>query len=178
MPVYLSTSSFSFSFIATQYHILLRSSHPSPLRRTDTRTSLHHNPYIEQQNQIEITETSTMHFSTTHYTTVFLLCSVLSISSVLAADGTITFCNEPNYQGNCTPPLVFDWNKCFHIPDSNAKGDKGSSYKVRFIFRYSLFFPSFFFFPFLEVKRMSSSSLFSCYSVRSSPTLHNRSYGG
>lgn len=56
-------------------------------------------------------------------------------SSVLADDvpalgspqTTITFCNEPHYAGDRIQQYV-NWGVCYPVPDSNAKGDKGSSW--------------------------------------------------
>lgn len=50
------------------------------------------------------------------------------VDSLDSPHGTIVFCNEANYMGDCSANMNFDWRSCYVLPDSNAKGDKGSSY--------------------------------------------------
>lgn len=65
-------------------------------------------------------------------TSLFLLTSILSVLApvIHAKDGSIVFCNEKNFTGECTIGYWFDWGQCFIIPDYKAKADKGSSFKV------------------------------------------------
>lgn len=55
---------------------------------------------------------------------------LLTTHTTLAADGAIRFCNEAKFLGECTEQLYFDAGNCYAIPDSNAKADKGSSFRV------------------------------------------------
>lgn len=68
-------------------------------------------------------------FPATLLSTLTLTLTLLSCPA-LAQDGTILFCNDTGFK-DCTIPVQYDWNQCYHIPDSNANGDKVSSYKVR-----------------------------------------------
>ena len=43
---------------------------------------------------------------------------------------TITFCNDKDLKGDCITEEIDLKKLCNKLPDSNAKGDKGSSVKV------------------------------------------------
>lgn len=66
-----------------------------------------------------------------------LLTNIATFSTATTPDnsvGTINFCDEPNLGGECSTSYIVA-EQCTLIPDSNAKGDGGSSYQV------SLFLP-------------------------------------
>lgn len=55
---------------------------------------------------------------------------MLTSTALAVEDGSIMFCNEKQRGGPCiTEKVVYD--ECVPIPDSNAKGDEGSSFDVR-----------------------------------------------
>lgn len=61
---------------------------------------------------------------------VYVLGVCFSVVTSLRTPGNITFCNEPDGGPPCvTEDLVWETG-CRKIPDSNAKGDVGSSIKV------------------------------------------------
>lgn len=57
-----------------------------------------------------------------------LLC--LGLSAALASAYEVKWCNEKKLGEPCITEAV-KFNECTAIPDSNAKGDAGSSYEVR-----------------------------------------------
>lgn len=67
-----------------------------------------------------------------------LLFAAFAISALAVSDddygsldtpiGTIVFCSEKNYQGDCSDHIYIKYNICYTIPDSNAKGDAHSSF--------------------------------------------------
>lgn len=75
-----------------------------------------------------------------HLSTIILLAGAFTTSTLArvtddyanlpSPEGTMIFCSEKNYSGNCEAPAYFTWDQCVTIPDSNAVGDKGSSWYV------------------------------------------------
>ena len=57
---------------------------------------------------------------------------LLGLPAILAYAAEITFCNELDLGQPCiTETIDWDVDQCKLIPDSNAKGDNGSSLQVR-----------------------------------------------
>lgn len=57
-----------------------------------------------------------------------LLVALTLASTSLA--GWVKFCNEKDLKGSCNTELIGPGAGCRLVPDSNAKGDKGSSVDV------------------------------------------------
>lgn len=59
------------------------------------------------------------------------ICDSTDISDAPFPPESIVFCNQPNFQGKCTPPTIFDGEGCYLIPDRDNQGGPGSSFYVR-----------------------------------------------
>lgn len=60
-----------------------------------------------------------------------LLATPLATSAATSKyGGTFEFCNGNNLVGPCVTQS-FNYGTCYLVPDSNAKGDAGSSFQVR-----------------------------------------------